>query len=62
MMCYLCDSLCTSHCRLGGAYQCPPSNNFPFLGRRRQHHKIGPNCTYAERAYDVDSEICYKLD
>ena len=30
MMCYLCDSLCTSHCRLGGAYQCSPSNNFPL--------------------------------
>ncbi len=29
MMCYLCDSLCTSHCRLGGAYQCSLSNNSP---------------------------------
>ena len=33
MMCNLCDSLCTSHCRFGGAYQCSPSNNFPPLPR-----------------------------
>ena len=51
MMCNLCDSLCTSHCRRGGAYQCSPSNNFPPLPRSSEALWLLPSANVTGGAF-----------